>query len=1148
MPSNSNSYFDEFGDTPDWIELFNNSGQSINLSGFALSDSKPNLQKWVLPPIQLNANEYLLINASGKDIKTQAISWQTVIKEGDFCKYFLGTKEPPSGWKEISFNDLGWNIGQAGIGYGDDDDNTIISNVNSVYIRKNFSVNDKNNISEIFFNIDYDDGFVAYLNGKEIARSNLGINGDFIPFNKSADNTIEAKLFQNQKLETFFINEPDQILVDGNNILSIQVHNFGSQSSDLTAIPFLTIGLKVSQDENNVPEEILSSIPTLHTNFNLANGEETVYLSNISGEIIDSLKLISADSDISIGRKNGGNEIYFFNQPTPGSENIFNGFSGQVETPTLTFPSGFYQNGISINAGNSNPNIRTYYTLDGSEPDENSTLFAKNLILSSTKVLKIKSFQENLLPSRTFTQTYFIGENEYLPVISISTDPYNLWDYNYGIYVLGPNAESSIPNFGANFWEDWSRPASFEYFEIDKNIAKQWNADIKIYGAWSRAHPQKSLAVFAKGNETFDHKFFPNLSIDNFESIVLRNSGNDWNLTLLRDGFIHTIANDLDIDNLAFQPSVMYLNGEYWGIHNIREKVNLNYLASHYNVEKSSIDLLELEGFVIDGNNESYIALTEFLYANSLDDNENYKIVASQIDIKSFVDYNLFQIFIGNTDWPGNNNKFWRSRTEQPKWRWILFDTDFGFGYLDSYRHNTLEYATEPNGPDWPNPPWGTLLLRKLLENETFKNQFVNRFADLGNTIFKPENLSKILTSISKKIRNEIPDHIEKWNAFDFSTWEYNISVIKNFGDLRFSFLSTHFENYFSFNGKQVVVINNNDINGGKIKLNSLTLNQNTWYGNYFKGSKIIVKALPNPGYEFAGWSGSANSSSDSIEILVNSTIDLRANFNKKNNFKNIVINEINYNSNTNFDTEDWVEIVNNSDEIIDISNWIFSDENDTNIFVIPQNTILQSQEYLVLTSDSTDFKTYHTSVNNFVGNFNFNLSNGGELIRLFNSQMEIIDSVRYDDVNPWISIPDGSGSTLELLNPNLENSIFSNWGSSAGNGTPGKQNSNFITSVDEDEKIISNKFELFQNYPNPFNPVTTIRYSIPSSSKIHSQSVQLTIHDILGREIRKLVDGKQNAGSYKIEFNSENLSSGVYFYKLKYGNYIKTKKMIILK
>ena len=1143
MTSNSKTYFDEYGDTPDWIELYNNSSEVINLEGYALSDNKLELQKWVLPSLTLNGNSFLIVNASGKNIKSMSSSWETIIKKGDYWKYFLGIKEPPSGWKDITFNDVGWNIGKSGIGYGDDDDNTVIQNVNSIYIRKNFNISDKNNIAQMLFNIDYDDGFVAYLNGIEIARANLGLKGEFIVFNRDADFSVEPKLIQGQKLDSYYVDDLENILIEGNNILSVQINNFGINSSDLTAIPYLTIGYKISDSETNIVEEVKHAIPTLHTNFKLDSGNETLFLSNISGEIIDSVKLNNIESDISFGRQNEGKNWLLFSIPTPGSSNRNDGFIGKLEIPSLNFPAGFYENSITLNIIDPNPDAKTYYTLDGSEPTINSNLFTKNLVLNNTKVLRLKSFQSNFLPSKTLTQTYFVNKSEYLPVISISTDPYNLWDYNYGIYVLGPNAESAIPHFGANYWQDWSRPVSFEFFEIDNNIIKNWDADVKIYGNWSRANAQKSLAVFAVGNNPFDYKFFDNRTIDKFESLIFRNSGNDWTGSLLRDGFIHTIANNLDIDNLAYTPSVLYLNGEYWGIHNIREKVNLSYFESHYNYDKSSIDLLELEGAIVDGDNESYIALTEFLNTHSLVNDANYKVVEDQIDIPSFIDYNLMQIYIANTDWPGNNNKFWRSRTQHPKWRWIIFDTDFGFGFIESYKHNTLKFATEPSGPDWPNPPWSTLNLRKLLENNLFKKKFINRFADLCNSVFVPENIKNILGNLANRIRPEIPDHIEKWNEIDSSYWEYNIELMNNFADLRVSNLKQYFEDYFKLTGMNIVVIENNDISAGKVKINSLIIEKKSWYGSYFKGTNIDLLAIANPGYEFIGWEGSVESASDSVEIYVGGTLNLHAKFQKKSDFKDIVINEINYNSNSEFDTKDWIELFNNSDQQIDISNWIFSDEIDTNRFEIPENTTIQPKDYLVISNDTTEFLKYFSDVNKIVGNFNFNISNGGELLRLYDNNNELIDSVRYDDESPWTTIPDGSGSTLELLNPGFDNSKYSNWRSSNGNGTPGKQNSNFITSVIEEKEEIPVKFELFQNYPNPFNPSTKIRFTLPKKAE-----VTLDIYNVIGEKVEELLNSTLNSGVHEIEFSNSKLASGIYYYKLKSGDFVKIKKMILLK
>ncbi|MCB0748830.1 MAG: CotH kinase family protein, partial [Ignavibacteriae bacterium] len=767
MSSNSGSYFDEFGETPDWIELFNSSSQSIDLEGFSLSDKKSNLQKWVFPTILLDPEEFLLINASGRDLKTSGSSWQTIIDKNQVWKYFLGIKEPPIGWKDIAFNDMGWNVGFSGFGYGDGDDQTQIDPVKSIYLRKNFTISDIESISVLMFNIDYDDGFVAFINGQEIARSNLGAVGEFIPFNKSADNAYEANLYQNKKLESFFVYDVSQLLINGNNVLTIQVNNYGENSSDLSAIPFLTLGNKASSEENYIANEVKSLLPTLHTNFSIASGSETVFLSNKLGEIIDSVHLDFLESDVSFGRQpDGSGDWFLFNAPTPNSSNTSVGFLGQTPRPEFTLPSGFYNSRVTLNQTNDIPGTTTYYTLDGSEPSINSNILSSDLIINTTAVVKLKSFSANFLESETNTSTYFINENKKLPVVSISTNPEHLWDYNTGIYVLGPNAEKDFPYFDANFWQDWAKPATFEFF--DENHEKQINSEvaIKIYGAWSRGNNQKSLSVEATANERLKYKFFPSLDIDEFKSIVLRNSGNDWTSTMLRDGFIQTLAADLNIDRLAFQPAILYLNGEYWGIQNIREKINLNYLAANHDVDKDKIDLLELNGNIIDGSNEGYWEMIDFLNSHNLSLDENFEVIKRLIDIPSFIDYNFMEIYISNTDWPGNNNKFWRPNIENGKWRWILFDTDFGFGFIDqnNYLHNTLKFALEPNGPVWPNPPWSTFILRKLLENEKFKNDFINRFADLSNSYLKPEIIKLKLDKIKNEVKEEIVSHIDRWN------------------------------------------------------------------------------------------------------------------------------------------------------------------------------------------------------------------------------------------------------------------------------------------------------------------------------------------------------------------------------------------------
>ena len=259
-----------------------------------------------------------------------------------------------------------------------------------------------------------------------------------------------------------------------------------------------------------------------------------------------------------------------------------------------------------------------------------------------------------------------------------------------------------------------------------------------------------------------------------------------------------------------------------------------------------------------------------------------------------------------------------------------------------------------------------------------------------------------------------------------------------------------------------------------------------------------------------------------------------------------IVINEINYHSSDDFDPGDWVELFNSTGESVDIGQWVFKDEDDDHIFILPENTILETGEYLVLCNDSASFTSLFPDVGNFVGEIDFGFSGGGELLRLFDAGGTLVDTVLYDDSDPWPEDPDGNGPTLELINPNLDNALAENWAASEGYGSPGGMNTSFLSTKSQLE--IPDRFIVHHNYPNPFNPTTTISYELPENS-----FVNVTIFDMLGREVKKLVNGKQDSGYHQVNWdgthdNGKPVSSGVYLYFIRTENAIQTGKMILLK
>ena len=264
--------------------------------------------------------------------------------------------------------------------------------------------------------------------------------------------------------------------------------------------------------------------------------------------------------------------------------------------------------------------------------------------------------------------------------------------------------------------------------------------------------------------------------------------------------------------------------------------------------------------------------------------------------------------------------------------------------------------------------------------------------------------------------------------------------------------------------------------------------------------------------------------------ILLISLIVLSINANSQ-----IVINEINYKDAIDFPTKDWIELYNDSAATVDISNWVFKDNDDLHEFVIPNGTTMGPGSYLVLSQFLADFQSMFPGVSNVIGDFEFGLSGGGELIRLFNNSGQLVDFVEYSDIEPWPTEPDGNGPTLELRSPNLDNALASSWAASlppsAAHGTPGQQNSTWVLGNNSFNKVT------FSISPNPLTSFTTIKVSNSNGS------VQLRIYDILGKLVKTV-----NSNTNEFTLQKENLESGVYMLNIyaEDGSFQDTKKLIV--
>ncbi len=462
-------------------------------------------------------------------------------------------------------------------------------------------------------------------------------------------------------------------------------------------------------------------------------------------------------------------------------------------------------------------------------------------VFKSTPIRAI-AYKEGSHKSAVKTHTFFVspqGREKYpIPVIAINLSENALFDYENGIYTAGIDADTwRLDNpdltykwmFEGNFHrrgDNAEFPANFEFFNMSSEYANlNQSVGLRLHGNATRSFQMKSLRLYARSayeNNYMNHPFFPNNNISSFKRLILRNSGNDfpskiwepgfYSRTLLRDAAIQSMVRHLNIDTQDYLATVVFINGEFWGIHNLRERFDKYYLHNKYGVETDAIDLITGLYTVKEGSNIHFLETYDFIKDNPMETDANYNFIKQRIDIENFIDYQIVNIYSDNTDWPGNNIDFWRTNNPDTsenakyghdgKWRWMLYDTDFGFGLWgadNAYLNNTLEFATAEDGPSWPNPPAATLLLRKLLENNEFKQSFIDRFEYHLTITFEEERVLNIIDSLANIIEPIITEHSHRWNQDQLSLfeWHENLSVMKNFAIYRPCVMRTHIMEFF---------------------------------------------------------------------------------------------------------------------------------------------------------------------------------------------------------------------------------------------------------------------------------------------------------------------------------------------------------------
>ena len=745
VASNVSVLRDEDGDYPDFIEIYNTSSRSVDLSNYALSDDPASPLKFRFPQgATIEPNGYYVVYASGKDRAGVEGGWpharfklrsngETVVLSDiqgrlldkvtyDLLEADTSWGRSPDGtgsFKTFRQPTPGLSNTQASALVMDQ--RLIAANTSGLYITEVMSSNSKTSLPGVQGKYDYIE--IYNMNGQAVNLKDYGLS----------DNVKKPRKWR---------------------------------LPDIT-IPANGYALVYCEKAN-----LSLATDTVHyANFNLNVGGETVVLSDPAGNILDKIVTPPLYSDISYGRTLGRYGLFYYNNPTPGEPNQ-GGFEGFSEAPTFVTRGGMNDRPITVEL-KAPEGATVYYTTDSSDPTQYSTPYEGPIPVSKTTVIRARAYQPGLEGSQIETQTFFISTYHSMPVVSLVTDPDNVWNEETGMLADGPLLDRDTqerPWEDATYWKKLHYTGYVEYYDLEGVQQISQGMNFHVMGQFSLDMPQKSFAVRADaqfGVDAFNYAFFEDRPYTSYHAFVLRNGGQDGLYTRVLDGLQARLVDQAgsSVATQAWRPVIVYLNGEYWGHYNLRERVGAEMLAQHEGWEDpDAIDILEGDGTrssnVNQGSNKDYKDLVEYVSSHDLaSDPEALQYVLDRVDLENMIDYFFFEMYFGNTD-PGNI-RFYKSDKEDGKWRYVLYDVDWGL------------YNSSAGGPAYVLNEEGmgnfkiksNVLLVNLLKVPEIQDQFLRRAGTLFQSVLTTDNMISLLSEMVAEITPEMDMHFDRWAA-----------------------------------------------------------------------------------------------------------------------------------------------------------------------------------------------------------------------------------------------------------------------------------------------------------------------------------------------------------------------------------------------
>lgn len=727
--------FDEAGDTPDWVELYNPGAQRLALDGYALSDRADGQNAFLLDGAALEPGEYRA-----------------------FC------------------------LPKAGFALSSAGETLYLLRDGAVIARLPFPALGDNAAYALTADGSYQPTFLPTPGS---ANRALGENEAFVPAEGVRLTEFMASAAPYQATAGY-----DWLEIGNTGERKVNLKGYAVRLGMAGSKEYVFdeeylssgyyIGLYCCTD----------ALEARSTGFKLPAEGAVISLWNPAGELIDFVRLGAQYANISCGRALGENTLSYFADATFGRKNRM-AYAGRAQAPALSLQAGRYTGSVTISI-DVPEGTTVRYTLNGNAPTQKSDVYAGPLTFTETTALTAAAFQEGLLPSETRCATYVLDLDLDTPVVCLIVDRAYLFSDSKGILSRGEGAKP-------NYQQNWEYPAVFEYLSESGALVLSQRCGIGVQGNSSRSNLQKSFQLAARkayGAGAFDFNPFPNRDFAGYKSLNLRAAGSEGNTsTRFRDAYLTSLAAGTHLLYADAQPVLVYLNGALWGQYNLRERINKHFIAQHTGVTgeaEDAIDLLSETGAVVhNGSAADYTALSRFMKNNDLNAPENLDYALSQMDVDSYFDYVCFMLITGNRDL--SNTRFYR--VPGGKWTWLLCDLDRALEKADNISAfwlytlepgHKLEYMTD-------HVPFAA-----LMRVPAMREKFLARLGELLAEKFTPQKLLAGIDAWSARLAPLIPYHMARWDLASVRYWEREVDELRAVAQARPALVVQYAQKYFS--------------------------------------------------------------------------------------------------------------------------------------------------------------------------------------------------------------------------------------------------------------------------------------------------------------------------------------------------------------